>query len=132
MPNLKQCPHGCTGTPAPLVFTYVDSPRYRAVVTCSACGAAGGPVTGNDEAVVTAEACALWDRRGDSELVAHLKEIEWAGTFEDEDGGCPECYGRKPPSAGIPERWLPEVRATFGHKPGCWLARAIGRGNGGG
>jgi hypothetical protein len=63
MPNLKPCPHGCTGTPEPLVFTHTDSPRYRGCVTCSECGAAGGVVNGNDEAAVTAEACVLWNRR---------------------------------------------------------------------
>ena len=65
MPNLKPCPHGCTGTPEPLIFTYTDSPRYRGCVTCSECDAAGGVVNGNDEAAVRAEACVLWNRRAD-------------------------------------------------------------------
>ena len=59
----KKCPHGCVGDPEPLRFTYADSPRYRVVVTCSACGAAGGPVTGNDEDDCIAAAVELWNRR---------------------------------------------------------------------
>jgi Ni,Fe-hydrogenase III small subunit len=73
MPNLKPCPHGCTGTPEPLIFTYTKSPRYRVVVTCSACGAAGGPVTGNDQAAVTVEACELWNRRVPDPRAPHVE-----------------------------------------------------------
>jgi len=61
--KIKKCPHGCTGDPEPLRFTFADSPRYRVVVTCSACGAAGGPVTGNDEDDCIAAAVELWNRR---------------------------------------------------------------------
>jgi hypothetical protein len=60
-----------------------------------------------------------------SELVAHLKEIEWAGEIQG-DECCPACVGRKPYAGGIPVTWLAEIRAAYGHKPDCWLARAIG------
>jgi predicted RNA polymerase sigma factor len=59
-----------------------------------------------------------------SALVAHLKEIEWAGEIQG-DACCPACVGRKLPSNGVPESWLPEVRVSYGHRD-CWLAKAIG------
>ena len=55
-----------------------------------------------------------------SEIVAHLKEIEWSaewrgGHGNETDRACPACHN---------PRWVK-------HKPDCWLARAIGGGDDG-
>ena len=72
--KVKKCPHGCTGDPEPLRFAFADSPRFRVMVTCSACGAAGGPVTGNDEDDCIAASVELWNRRAPSPAIEKARE----------------------------------------------------------
>lgn len=63
---------------------------------------------------------------GEGEAVEVLREVEWAGARETEEGErvydtCPYCRGGRPAHM--------KTYNNRGHRPGCRLAKAIGKGD---
>lgn len=53
-----------------------------------------------------------------AEAKAVLRELEWCGIYDDDDGGCMACGGNKP-GGGV------KSGDFDGHAPGCRLAKVL-------